>query len=211
MQNTLERRCLADQVYDVIRMGILSGDYLPGMRLVEEELVATLGVSRTPVREALRRLAEQGMVDLQPRKRIEVAQLAETELEDVWAARLALESESVRSFVKRADDEAITELKQLQKACLDAWERRDKGQLFACESAFHLAIPRLAGNKTITALLERLDARIQLARLVLCTREEKIGKEIATHKQIINALAKRDIKAAVKAMQNHIGQVGRLS
>jgi DNA-binding GntR family transcriptional regulator len=122
-----------------------------------------------------------------------------------------LESEAARSFVQRSPDDATTELKALHAQCLEAWDRRDKGVLFEQESAFHLAIPRLAGNRTITALMERLDARIQLARLVLCNRDERISKEIATHKQIITALAKRDEIAAVKAVCNHIGKVGGMS
>lgn len=211
MQSTLDRRCLADQVYDAIRSGILGGRYLPGARLVEEELVAVLGVSRTPVREALRKLAEQGFVDHQPRKCIEVAQLKETELGDVWAARIALETEAVRSFVHRAPDDAIITLKALHQACLDAWDHKDKGELFAREAAFHMAIPQLAGNHTITALMERLEARIQLGRLVLCTEEVKIGKQLATHTRVINALAKRDEDAAVATMRQHIGNVGGLS
>lgn len=133
-------------VYEEIRQQILRGELLPGTRLVEDRLAADLGVSRNPVREALRVLAAEGFVELLPRRGAAVARLDADEAEELFDVRMALESLAARLAARRADDGTRERIERVLTSAKTASEAGDQEGLVGLNAEFHSAVIELSGN-----------------------------------------------------------------
>lgn len=204
----MDKRSLADQVYDHIKESILSGTLKPGEKIPEEKIAEETGVSRTPIREAIRRLNEFGLVEVQPRSWAAVAQLTEKQLEDLVEARVNIEVSALRSLSGTTQKISLSNLEKIQKRLEKAAEKKNWGQVFTEDSNWHLEVIKLSGNEIYLELLERLDARIQLARLQKCRNEKVIQKDVAYHRSIMDLMAKSKFKKAADLLGQHISSAG---
>lgn len=198
------RSSLADQVYHDIKHLILSGKLQGGNRIPEESLAEQFGVSRTPVREAVRRLDEFGLVRLKPRSYAEVITLSEAEADQVMSVREELEGLAVRQLAEKASGQDMQVLTALAEKCYRSLDEGNVADTFESDSAFHLKIAELSENGILAELMERLDAKVQLVRLMRCTTPETINQNIHVHDKIIEAISVNDPKKAESILREHI-------
>ena len=205
LQGTIPKySSLADQVYYQIKHLILSGKLQGGDRIPEESLAEQFGVSRTPVREAVRRLDEFGLVQLKPRSYAEVISLSEEEAEQVAEVREQLEGLAVCHLAEKATGEDVQVLTALAEKCYRLLESGNVAETFETDSQFHLEIAKRSGNGILIELVERLDAKVQLVRLMRCSTPETIHQNIHVHDKIIAAIAANDSKLAEMLMRDHV-------
>ena len=201
---SVERRSLAEQLYETIKELILNGEISAGMRIPEEALAAKFKVSRTPIREAVRRLEEYGIVKIVPRSYAEVVGISEEEATEVIQVRRQLEILSVSLFSGNNSGKDIKTLKRLSNQCKKFFKSNNKSKVFETDSLFHLEIALRSGNSVLFHTLERLDAKIQLIRLMHCITPEKIKENLLFHDEIVKALEKKDTKKSIELIKKHI-------
>jgi DNA-binding GntR family transcriptional regulator len=200
----IEVKSVVDQVYVAVRERILTGELPRGSRLRQEELAAELGVSRTPLREALRRLASEGLVDFNPNRGATVSREDVANLWHAWAARVAIEPGAARLAARAGDPEAVAGLRALigeQRAGVDRG-----GDTYAANRDFHLALVAASGNPHLVRFAEtlwvpRIARRIYTLqavdpRLVLAWADD--------HDRIADAIAAGDGDLAASLTRAHI-------
>lgn len=200
----IERQSLAEQVYNYIKRLILSGKLKGGEKIPEEKIAQQFGVSRTPIREALRRLEEYGLVYLKPRSYAEVISFSPKDAEQVACIRAQLEMLSARLLAEHGKSEDFLALDQLVKDCDAALATGDLAATFEKDSQLHLEIARRTDNGHLYEIFEKIDAKVQLLRLVLHLPIEHLTMFIGQHQAIIDAMRQHDQKLAEALMLKHI-------
>ena len=158
---------LRDVVFNTLRQAILRGELKPGERLMEIALSQRLGVSRTPVREAIRMLEQEGLVIMIPRKGAQVAEISEKDLKDVLEVRLGLEELAVRIACQRITEEELEELEQAMKEFEEAMKRDDLGALAAADVKVHEVIYGSTHNKRLVQIISNIREQIFLAGYIV--------------------------------------------
>lgn len=203
-QNMNEYLPLRDVVFNTLRQAILTGELKPGERLMEIHLADRLGVSRTPIREAIRKLELEGLVVMIPRKGAQVAKITEKNLKDVLEVRRALDTLAVRLACKRMDD---TYKKQLREAC-DEFAKVVKcsntKDITEADVRFHDIINQSTGNDRLIQLVNNLAEQMYRYRLEYIKDAAYHNRLIDEHEEIYNAILERDEERAAKAVVVHI-------
>jgi DNA-binding GntR family transcriptional regulator len=200
----IHRQSLSDQVYHYIKRLILSGEIRGGERIPEEKVAQKFGVSRTPIREALRSLEEYGLIKIKPRSYAEVVALEPHEAGQLAVIRSQLEILAVSLLADCGTEEDFRELDLLAKECNALIAEGDIATTFEKDSLLHLEIAHRTGNRHLYEICEKLDAKIQLLRLVLSIPLGKLKVYVKHHDGIIDAMKKRDKELAVALMKHHI-------
>ena len=195
---------LRDVVFNTLRQAILRGELQPGERLLEIHLANKLGVSRTPIREAIRKLELEGLVLMIPRKGAVVAEITEKSLRDVLEVRRALEELAVKLACDKIQDEEIEELKAAAKEFEKALGTGDVTVYAEADVKFHDIIYRATDNQRLIQLLFNLREQMYRYRVEYLKREESHGTLLIEHKKIIEAIASRDMEASADAVCQHI-------
>ena len=198
-------RNLADQLVELVRDRILSGEIPPDLPIRQDALAADLGVSKIPLREALTRLEQEGLLRAQANRGFFVRPLSTEEAEEVYALRLKLEPEAVALAAMRASAEqqkfAIQTLDTLDRVT----DEHGDG-VGAFNRAFHLALIRPSGQNITTSILERLQVlseRYVRKHLEPLGRDERANEE---HRRMLETWLKRDAEGVAALMRTHIGQ-----
>lgn len=204
---------LRDVVFQTLREAILRGTIKPGERLMEIQLSQQLGVSRTPVREAIRMLELEGLVNMTPRKGAAVAAISEKSLRDVLEVRCALEELSVRLACERMSWEQFEKLRMANVKFAQVAESEDITVIAKSDEAFHDIIYYSTDNDKLILLLNQLREQMYRYRVEHIKMKERRSLLIREHQEIIDALRERDSQTAVLVMRRHINnqeiQVGR--
>ncbi len=200
----IHRQSLSEQVYFYIKRLILSGEIQGGQRIPEEKVAQQFGVSRTPIREALKRLEEYGLIQIKPRSYAVVVALEPQEAGQLAIIRAQLETLSVGLLTDCATEKDLKELDQLAQECNDLISGGDIATTFEKDSRLHLEIARRTGNRHLYEIFEKLDAKIQLLRLVLRVPLTKLKLYVRHHDDIISAMRRRDKELAISLMRHHI-------
>ena len=187
---------LRDVVFNTLREAILKGELKPGERLMELQLAAKLGVSRTPIREALRKLELEGLVNMVPRKGAEVADITEKSLRDVLEA---LEELSVQLACEKITEEEIEELKRVAERFKDALDDQDVTKIAEADVAFHDVIYTATDNQKLILLLNNLREQMYRYRVEYLKKEEAYPQLIAEHEELID-----NKEEATRIMCEHI-------
>jgi len=195
---------LSDQVYDYIKRLILSGEIRGGERIPEEKVARQFGVSRTPIREALSRLEEYGLIKIKPRSYAEVVALEPHEAGQLAVIRSQLETLAVSLLTDCGTEEDFRELDLLVKDCNALIAEGDIGTTFEKDSLLHLEIARRTGNRHLYEICEKLDAKVQMLRLVLSIPLEKLKVYVKHHDGIVDAMKRRDKERAIALMTHHV-------
>ncbi len=195
---------LRDVVFNTLRQAILRGELEPGERLPEIQLADKLGVSRTPIREAIRKLELEGLVIMIPRKGAVVAEITEKSLRDVLEVRRALEELSVKLACEKIQEEEIEELKVAAKEFEDALKTGDVTAYAEADVKFHDIIYHTTDNERLIQLLNNLSEQMYRYRVEYLKREDSHETLLAEHQYIIEMLKKRDVKRAVEAVCTHV-------
>lgn len=195
---------LRDVVFNTLRKAILTGELKPGERLMEIHLANQLGVSRTPIREAIRKLELEGLVIMIPRRGAEVAQITEKSLKDVLEVRRALDALCVELACDRISAE---EQEQLKKTCdefVRATETKDATIIAKADVAFHDIIVQATGNQRLIQLINNLSEQMYRYRFEYIKDENRHDSLIEEHRIIYESIVKRDKKKAADTAKLHI-------
>jgi len=198
-------------VVEYLRNLILQGTLAPGTRLQPEAIARHLGVSRMPVREALRQLAVEQFVVFQPHRGVYVAEVSADEAEELYVVRIALEGYAARIAAPRLTPEVIAELRQRLAEMAARLREGELVEFLAADRAFHRAIYQATGRPGLVARIEQLwDSCSRVARLSLAMPVWR-ERALAAHRQILAAAEQRDPAALEQAVREHTEVSARMS
>lgn len=201
---SIERQSMAIQVYNFIKKLILSGELKGGERIPEEKVASQFGISRTPIREAMKRLEEYGLIKVKPRSYAVVVSLRREEVEQIALIRAQLEILSVSLLAENGKDADFEALEHLSEEHLELISKSDIAGAYEKDSQFHLEISRLTNNQHLYEIFQKIDAKVQLARLTIHLPINKLVKYIKQHKVIVHAIKSRDKRKAKSLIRKHI-------
>ncbi|MDD2979857.1 MAG: GntR family transcriptional regulator [Hespellia sp.] len=195
---------LRDVVFNTLRQAILRGELKPGERLMEIQLANKLGVSRTPIREAIRKLELEGLVLMIPRKGAEVAEITEKSLRDVLEVRKALEELAVQLACDKITEEEIENLKQAAKDFKATLGSADITKVAEADVAFHDVIYNATDNQRLIQLLNNLREQMYRFRVEYLKREDFHPQLLSEHEDIIEQISSGQKKEASETVCQHI-------
>ena len=195
---------LRDVVFNTLRQAILKGELEPGERLMEIQLADRLGVSRTPIREAIRKLELEGLVLMIPRKGAEVAKISEKSLRDVLEVRRSLEELAIELACQRMTEDDIKELEEAQEAFRSAIQSADAMTIAETDEHYHDIIYNGTGNNRLVQILNNLREQMYRYRVEYLKKEEAYPQLIAEHEELIDNISKRNKEEATRIMCEHI-------
>ena len=195
---------LRDVVFKTLRQGILTGELKPGERLMEIHLANKLGVSRTPIREAIRKLELEGLVTMIPRRGAEVAQITEKSMKDVLEVRKVLDNLSVELACERITEE---EKEKLQNACVDfedAVKTGDFSMIAKTDVAFHDIIVAATRNIRLSQMVNNLAEQMYRYRFEYIKDSSQHARLVQEHEEICQGIINGDKEKALEAIEAHI-------
>ena len=195
---------LRDVVYNTLREAILKGELKPGERLMELQLASKLGVSRTPIREAIRMLELEGLAVTIPRKGAEVAKMTVKDMEDVLEVREALDELAAKIACNKITEEQLQALSQVKDAFEESTKTTDIKQIAMYDEKFHDVIYESTGNVRLVNLLNNLREQIYRYRVEYLKNVEVYPRLIEEHETILKALQDRNQELVVEAMRDHV-------
>ena len=195
---------LLDRVLEKLRGAILDFHFRPGDRLVERTLCEQLGVSRSSVREALRRLEAEGLITTTPHKGRAVASISAKEAQSVYEVRAALEGFAAQLFAERGSDEQIRRLRARLRDMRDAVKTKDARVMLAVKAKFYDVILEGCGNEFCADLILSLQARIRFLRALSMSAPGRTQRSLAEMARVVKAVESRSGEAARAAYTEHI-------
>jgi DNA-binding GntR family transcriptional regulator len=198
---SLAPRALYQEVAELLRQRIFKRQLEPGSWIDEMKLAEEYGISRTPLREALKVLAAEGLVTMKVRRGAYVTEVSDSDLADVYHLLSLLESDAAGVVAQRATVGQLKELQTLHKELEGAVGNRDK--FFAVNERFHIRLLEIAGNRWRDQMVADLRKVMKLNRHNSLLKSGRLEESLQEHRALMDALARRDAKAAVKRMQDH--------
>lgn len=195
---------LRDVVFNTLRQAILRGELKPGERLMEIQLANKLGVSRTPIREAIRKLELEGLVLMVPRKGAEVADITEKSLRDVLEVRKALEELAVQITCDKITGEQIRELEGAAKEFEKILKSSDVTEIAEADVHFHDIIYKATDNQRLIQLLNNLGEQMYRYRVEYLKNPEAYPQLVAEHEEIIRHIERKEKEKATEIVCKHI-------
>lgn len=195
---------LRDVVFQTLREAILRGDLKPGERLMELQLAAKLGVSRTPIREAIRMLEQEGLAVTTPRKGAEVAKMTLKDMEDVLEIREVLDELAVKVACTRITKEQLRRLRGSAVSFEESTRTGDVKRIAQEDVSFHDIIYEATGNSKLVSLLYNLREQIYRYRVEYLKNSDNYPALIREHQAIIDALEEGDVERVSLAMHEHV-------
>jgi DNA-binding GntR family transcriptional regulator len=198
---SLAPRALYEEVAELLRQRIFARELEPGSWIDELRIAEALGISRTPLREALKVLAAEGLVTMKVRRGAYVTEVSEKDLRDVYHLLALLESDAARVVALRATDAQMAQIGQLQKDLQNAIEDRDR--FFQVNEAFHMLLLQIADNRWRDQMVADLRKVMKLNRHNSLFKEGRIEQSLAEHQAIVDALTARQPELAAERMSAH--------
>ena len=195
---------LRDVVFNTLRKAILRGELKPGERLMEIQLANKLGVSRTPIREAIRKLELEGLVLMIPRKGAEVAEITEKNMRDVLEVRKALEELAVQLACDKITKEEIEEMKKAAEDFKKILKSKDITEIAEADVRFHDIIYMATDNQKLIQLLNNLREQMYRYRVEYLKDAAIYPRLIEEHHRMYDALKEKDQKQAVAYVEKHL-------
>ena len=197
-------------VYDHLREDILQRRLGPGSRLIENDLTQRFDVSRGPIREALRRLAAEGLIEHVPNRGGMVRRLSRTEMREFFEIRIELETLAVRLAAQNDDPVARAAFCNAVDPIFDD-APRDFSHYLSENAAFHEAILTLAGSKALHELVDRLQLTLLMGQVRARVGDDVINTSVSEHRKIVDAIMKRDAESAGAALRAHLERAAALA
>ena len=207
---TIPRAALHGQVTQRLRQLLVEGQIAPGAKLNERELCEQLKISRTPLREAIKTLAAEGLVELLPNRGAIAVQLGEADVLHTFEVMAGLEGLSGELAAQRVTPAELTEIEALHYEMKAAYTRRDLSAYYRLNAAIHRAINAAARNPVLTATYQQVNARLQALRFRSNQDGEKWARAMLEHDRMLDALQKRDgaaLRAELVAHLDHKREV----
>jgi len=208
-QDGAEKYSLRGKIFNILRQQILDNKYLPGDSLIETKLAEELGVSRTPVREAIRQLELEGLVDSIPNKGVIVRGISEKDIEDIYTIRRLLEGLAARWAVEKISDDELAELKDTFELMEFYSAKGDIEQVAKLNTKFHEIIFRATKSSVLQHILTDFQYYVQWARYESLKVPGRAQEALEEHRNILNAFTNRDHENAEKTVTQHVINASR--
>ena len=199
-----KRATLTDQALKEIRDAIRSGKLKPGEHLVEMQLAEEMQISRFPIREALRYLEKEGLVETKPFRGTRVAQLTEKDMEELYSLRSSLEELAVRILIENLDEKKIKKLETIIQSMEQASQTGKLDQMISEDLRFHQTICELSGHRKLLEVWRTLESQLQVFLTIEKDFFETAYQYVSTHNPIMEAIKHRNIKSAEQAIREHL-------
>ena len=205
--NLNEYKPLRDIVFETLRNAILSGQLKPNERLMEIQLAEKLGVSRTPVREAIRKLELEGLVNMLPRKGAYVSDVSLKEIIDAIEVREALEVLAITSAIKNITSEDIEALEKSQQGFIEAYKNKNIEETILYDTEIHKKINHLSYNNKLISIMDGLNETLSRFRMIFFNEYKDTSNIIKQHEEIILAIKEKNTDKAVKSTKKHLNSI----
>ncbi len=202
--NLNDYKPLREVIFDTLREAIIVGELKPGERLMEVQLAEKMGVSRTPVREAIRKLELEGLVEMLPRKGAHVADLSVKDIMDVLEVRATLDGLASMLSATRITDEELKELKHVQSQFINYVEKDNLQGSIKKDVEFHDIIYRSSRNDKLIQIASNLREQVQRFRVIYIKDFSSTKELVKEHAEILDCILRKDPEAAQKCAQTHI-------
>jgi DNA-binding GntR family transcriptional regulator len=202
---SIPRAALHEQATQRLRQMLVEGQIAPGAKLNERELCEALSVSRTPLREAIKTLAAEGLVELLPNRGAIALALSEADVRNTFEVMAGLEAQSGELAAQRITEAELDEIRAMHFEMLAAYTRQDLSAYYQLNAAIHRAINAAARNPVLTATYNQVNARIQALRFRSNQDGEKWKRAVEEHAQMIAALQAHDPQAMRSVLVAHLG------
>ncbi|MBU3636288.1 GntR family transcriptional regulator [Polynucleobacter sp. es-MAR-4] len=206
MNTKLINRPLYEDVAERLREQIFSHELAPGSWLDEQSLALAFGISRTPMREAIKVLASEGLVTTKMNKGAYVTEVDRRDLEQIFTVLSLLEGQAAKETALKASEAQLTQLDNLHHRLEKAAADRDLEQFFEINVKFHELIQEIAGNKWMNGVIEDLRKVLKLQRRDSLSRSGRLLSSLVEHREILQAILRRDPLAAELAMRKHLAR-----
>ena len=203
MNTKLNNRPLYEDVADRLREQIFSKQLEPGSWLDEQSLANQFGISRTPMREAIKALASEGLVTMKLRRGAYVTEVNRADLEQIFTVLSLLECQTAKDSALKATEDELNLLDHLHHRLEKAAADRDIEQFFEINGKFHELIQQIAGNRWLNGVIDDLRKVLKLHRRDSLTSTGRLQSSLIEHREILRAILKRDEVAAEAAMRKH--------
>lgn len=197
-------RPLREIVYEQLKMQILTGKITPGTRMMEVELADEMGVSRTPIREAIRKLEKEGLVTIEPRRGAYASDISVKDMVDTLEVREDLEGLAAALAAERMTDEQMEELIQITRKYSEAISNSDTEKIISYDEQFHKHIVACSGNKTLIQLSETVQELALRFRYLFYDDFSRYENMPVEHRQILDAIKGGDADTARQTADNHV-------
>jgi DNA-binding GntR family transcriptional regulator len=201
---SIPRLALHEQVAQRLRPMLVEGRIAPGAKLNERELSELLKVSRTPLREAIKMLAAEGLVELLPNRGAIAVSLTEEDVRHTFEVMAGLEGQAGELAAKRITPEELAEIQAMQFEMMAAFTRRDLSTYYGINARIHQAISAAAKNPVLSQVYDQVNARLQALRFRSNQDGEKWKRAVKEHEKMIEALATHDGAAMREILQQHL-------
>ncbi len=209
-QPMMESRPIRDIAYEVLRHGIITGEIPAGERIVETEYAARLHISRTPLREALRRLERDGLVEYEMRRGVMVRAFTLDDVDEIYTIRNALEMLTLPAIIEKATKEDIASLRQKLSEMDRLISINDVETLSPLTRAFHAQLTQICAQKRILRVIESQDEYITRFSGMAIRKVENLMESHKEHYQLVDFVEKKDLEGFRTLMQHHIDDSKRL-
>ena len=206
MNTKLINRPLYEDAAERLREQIFAHELAPGSWLDEQSLAIAFGISRTPMREAIKVLASEGLVTTKMNKGAYVTEVDRRDLEQIFTVLSLLEGQAAKETAIKATEAQLTQLDNLHHRLEKAAADRDTEQFFEINVKFHELIQEIAGNKWMNGVIEDLRKVLKLQRRDSLSRSGRLLSSLIEHREILQAILKRDPLAAELAMRKHLAR-----
>lgn len=197
-----------EQAFVRLRDAIITGYFSPGDRLIERELCEAMGVSRTSIREVLRRLEAERLVTVEPRKGPTVARVSRKQAVEIYEIRAQMEAMLFQRFAKEATDSEISGLREIYDELPSAAKAKDIGSLIAIMTRLNAYVMTVVDHDVIRDILEQLIARISFLRALSMSQPGRIESSIGEIRKIVEAVEARNAKAAARYATEYVQNAG---
>lgn len=195
---------LREMVYEELKMEILTGGIVPGTRMMEVELAEEMGVSRTPIREAIRKLEKEGLVTIEPRRGAYASKISTEDIVEILEVRQELEGLAAYFAASRMTPEQLTELKKESNRYNEAVKNGNMEDMIKHDTTFHRIIVDSCRNKVLTKMIEQLQELVFRFRYIYYDKFRRVENMPEEHAEIFNAIASGNAESARSAADIHI-------
>jgi len=201
---SINRASLSQQAVEELRRRIAADNLAPGQRLDEAELASDLGISRTPLREALKVLSAEGLVEIRPRRGCYVAEIVPADLEEIFPIMALLEGEVAREAALKGSAADLKRLDQLHASLERHAAAGDVDRYYEVNYVFHDALQAIAGNRWLQHVIGDLRKLLKLSRHRSLRLDGRLAESLGEHRALMQALHRRDSDGAERIMKGHL-------
>ncbi len=205
--NMQKHKPLRELVYEELRMLIMTGQIKPGTRMMEIDLAEGMGVSRTPVREAIRQLEKDNLVTIEPRRGAYVSDISATDMEDMLFVREPLEGIATFLATQNMTEDEIRELTDVNRQYEEAFQKGEREKLIKLDTHFHNLIAEGSHNKYLITVLKNLQEQVLRFRYIYFKSGKRAAEVINEHRLILNSMTERKEEDAKRYSIDHIAKL----